>query len=251
MGQLGQSSVPNLIVDVGGGNLVNTYHPAGLPLESGLVEVVTPETTAPGQRHEHLVGHEGEIAVFAWQGAVDGVAPFEDPSQISGVDWILAKNWMPYQLSSFVTPPFAGYVSGHSTYSRTGAEVLTLLTGSEFFPGGLFEYEFPIGSGLGFEYGPSEALKLQFATYFDASDQASISRLYGGIHPPTDDFAGRRIGHLVGPAAYALALRYFAGVPEPASALLVTIGAIALILGRRRDGSMVRMEHLRSGRTFS
>ena len=28
---------------------------------------------------------------------------------------------------SFVTPPFAGYVSGHSTYSRAGVEVLTLV----------------------------------------------------------------------------------------------------------------------------
>jgi hypothetical protein len=101
----------------------------------------------------------------------------------------------------------------------------------------VFEYEIPVGSGLVFEYGPSDTLKLQFATYFDASDQASISRLYGGIHPPADDFAGRRIGHLVGPAAYALALRYFAGVPEPASALLVTIGALGLICGRRRGGS--------------
>ena len=102
---------------------------------------------------------------------------------------------MPYQLLGFVTPPFAGYVSGHSTYSRTGAEVLTLFTGSEFFPGGLFEYDIPMGSGLDFEYGPTTPMKLQFATYFDASDQASISRVYGGIHPPTDDFPGRRIGH--------------------------------------------------------
>ena len=46
-------------------------------------------------------------------------------------------------------------------------------------------------------------LKLQFATYFDASDQASISRIYGGIHPPADDFPGRRIGHVVGPEAFA------------------------------------------------
>ena len=95
-------------------------HPDGLPLEPGLVEVITPATTAPGERHEHLAGHEGKIAIRAWQGAIDGVAPFDDPSEISGVDWIPAETWMPYQLIGFVTPPFAGYVSGHSTYSRTG-----------------------------------------------------------------------------------------------------------------------------------
>jgi hypothetical protein len=234
MGQLGQSSDPNLTVDLGGGNVINTYNPLGLPLEPGLVEVITPATTAPGERHEHLAGHEGKIAIHAWRGAVDGIAPFDDPNDISGVDWITAETWMPYQLKGFVTPPFAGYVSGHSTYSRTGAEVLTLFTGSEYFPGGLFEYDIAQGSGLDFEYGPSTPLKLQFATYFDASDQASISRIYGGIHPPADDFVGRRIGHIVGPDAFHLAMQYFAGVPEPSSAMLVGISALGFGLARRR-----------------
>ena len=229
MGQLGQSTDPNLTVDLGGGNIVNTYNPEGLPLEPGLVEVITPETTAPGQRHEQLAGHEGEIAIKSWQGAINGLAPFDDPADISGVDWILAKNWMPYQLISFVTPPFPGYVSGHSTYSRSAAEVLTLLTGSPYFPGGLGEYVIDQGSGLNFEYGPTTELALQWATYFDASDQAALSRVFGGIHPPTDDFAGRRIGHIIGPEAWALAMQYFSGhlVPEPSSCLL--------LIFRRRD----------------
>jgi hypothetical protein len=232
MGQLGQSSDPNLKVDLGGGNLVDTYHPQGLPLESGLVEVITPATTAPGQRHEHLAGNEGKIAIRAWQGAVDGVAPFTDPSDFSGVDWITAETWMPYQLAGFVTPPFPGYVSGHSTFSRSSAEALALVTGSPFFPGGIFEYNIPVGTGLDFEYGPSAALTLQWATYFDASDQASISRIYGGIHPPADDFTGRRIGTMVGPDSFQRAMLLFAGVPEPSSALLAAVAA-SLLCGLR------------------
>jgi hypothetical protein len=234
MGSLGQSTDPNLKVDLGGGNLLDTYNPNGLPLEPGLVEVITPATTAPGERHEHLAGNEGKIAIFAWQGAVEGIAPFTDPTKFSGVDWITAETWMPYQLNGFVTPPFAGYVSGHSTYSRTGAEVLTLFTGSEFFPGGIFEYEVAQGSGLDFEYGPTAAMKLQYATYFDASDQASISRIYGGIHPPADDFPGRRIGNLVGPEAFARAMQLFAGIPEPSSAVIGAIAGLALIGAGRR-----------------
>jgi hypothetical protein len=240
MGQLGQSSDPGLTVDLGGGNIVNTYHASGLPLEPGLVEVITPATTAAGQRHEHLAGHEGKIAIFAWQGAIDGVAPFDDPSEISGVDWITAEMWMPYQLLGFVTPPFAGYVSGHSTYSRTGAEVLSLFTGSEYFPGGLFEYEIPQGSGLDFEYGPSAPIKLQYATYYDASDQASISRIYGGIHPPADDFPGRRIGSIVGPDAFDRAMLLFAGVPEPSSTLLGLMAVACLVCGAGRQPRSAR-----------
>jgi hypothetical protein len=238
MGQLGQSSDPGLMADIGGGVMVPTYHVQGLPLEAGLVEVVTAQSTAPGQRHEHLAGSEGKIAIRSWQGAVDGTAPFDDPSEIGGVDWILAETWMPYQLSSFVTPPFPGYVSGHSTFSRSSAEVLALLTGSEYFPGGIFEYEVEQGSGLDFEYGPTTPLTLQWATYFDASDQASISRVYGGIHPPADDLTGRRIGNMVGPAAFAQAMRLFNGVPEPASVLLVVIaGSVMCGLRVRRFGS--------------
>lgn len=225
MGQLGQSSDPS----------GPSYHPDGLPLEAGLVEIVTPATTAPGERHAHLAGKEGKVAVRSWQGAVPGTAPFDDPSEIGGVGWILAEEWLPYQLLGFVTPPFAGYVSGHSTYSRTGAEILTLLTGSEFFPGGIFEYDIPVGSGLDFEYGPTTPVSLQFATYFDASDQASISRVYGGIHPAADDFPGRRIGHAVGPAAWVLATQYFAGlvVPEPGTWILFSIAFAFHCLSRR------------------
>jgi hypothetical protein len=223
MGQLGQSSDPN----------GPAYHPDGLPLEAGLVEVVTSATTASGERHEHLAGSEGKIAIRSWQGAIDGVRPFTDPTQISGVDWILAENWMPYQLISFVTPPFAGYVSGHSTYSRTGAEVLTLLTGSPYFPGGIFEYDIPMGSGLDFEYGPVANMQLQFATYYDASDQASLSRLSGGIHPAADDFPGRRIGSMIGPEAWERALRLF-GVPEPTSMVLLLVGAMGMQASARR-----------------
>jgi hypothetical protein len=95
MGGLGQSSDPNLVVDLGAGTILDTYHPDGLPLEPGLVEVITPESTQAGERHEHLAGNEGKIAVRSWQGAIAGVAPFDDPSEVSGVDWILAETWMP------------------------------------------------------------------------------------------------------------------------------------------------------------
>ena len=61
------------------------------------------------------------------------------------------------------------------------------------------------------EEGPTEDVTLQWATYFDAADQAGISRLYMGIHIEADDFEGRTIGALCGQEAWALAQRFFDG----------------------------------------
>ncbi len=196
MGEKGQSSDP-------GGR---SYDPEGLPLEPGLVEVVTARTTAPGQRHEALRGHEGEIAVRAWQGR-----PQNPDTEVGGVGWVRAVEWVPYQLPSFVTPAFAAYVSGHSTFSRAAAEVLTGVTGSPYFPGGLGEYRIPRGD-LEFEAGPDEDVVLQWAAYADAADQAGISRLYGGIHIRDDDLDGRTLGYECGKAAWAKAQTYY-GTP--------------------------------------
>jgi hypothetical protein len=152
----------------------------------------------------------GKIKLFAWRGPDYVPNPFVDQA---GVGWILAENWWPYQRPSFVTPPFAGYLSGHSTYSRAGAEILTALTGSEYFPGGMSEFQIGANDFLVFEDGPSVDMTLQWATYQDASDQCSLSRIWGGIHPPADDIPGRLIGEQIGINAFDAAVTYFNGTP--------------------------------------
>jgi hypothetical protein len=195
MGAQGQSSDPS----------GPAYDPDGLPLEAGLVEVITDASSAPGERHAHLADHVAEVAVLAWRGF-----PEDPETERSGVGWIRAVDWVPYQRSTFVSPGFAGYVSGHSTFSRAAAEVLTAFTGSEYFPDGLYEHH--VGAGaLIHEEGPAEDITLQWATYADAADQAGISRLFMGIHIAADDVEGRRIGSTCGREAWALAGGYFAG----------------------------------------
>jgi hypothetical protein len=147
----------------------------------------------------------GETYIHAWAGF-----PEDPATQASGVRWVRAIDWVPYQLPTFVTPAFAGYVSGHSTFSRSAAEVLTGFTGSSYFPGGLYEVPIPRGA-LQIEEGPSRDLTLQWATYYDAADAAGQSRLYMGIHVPPDDFAGRRVGSQCGKAAWERAQRHFEG----------------------------------------
>ncbi|MYD97410.1 MAG: hypothetical protein F4X98_08500, partial [Gammaproteobacteria bacterium] len=184
------------------------YHVDGIPLEDGYIELVETGDDLAGENDEHV----GKIKLLAWRGP-DHI---DDPeTDAAGVDWILAENWWPYQRPTFVTPPFAGYVSGHSTYSRAAAEVLTALTGDEYFPGGMSGFEIRANEFLVFEEGPSVDMTLQWATYQDASDQTSLSRIWGGIHPPADDLPGRLIGIDVGRDAFALAESYFDGTAQP------------------------------------
>ncbi len=189
-----------------------SYSPEGICLVPGLVELVTEETIQPGERHEHLAGrgnaNVGKIAVFAWRGPNYIRNPNVD---VAGVGWILAQDWWPYQRPTFVTPPFAGYISGHSTFSRAASTMMTLLTGDEFFPGGMGKFDAPKNKFLVFEDGPSVDVELQWATYYDAADETSISRIYGGIHPSADDIPGRLIGAKIGAQAFELATRIYEG----------------------------------------
>ncbi len=84
-----------------------------------------------------------------------------------------------------------------------------MLTGDPFFPGGMGEFPAPQNQFLVFEDGPSVDVTLQWATYRDASDQCSLSRIWGGIHPPADDMPGRLIGAVVGVEAFHYAESYF------------------------------------------
>ena len=195
---LGQSTDPNAA----------SYNPDGMPLYDGLIELVEADDSVSGFRDEHV----GKIKFRAWQGP-DFI---EDPNaDVAGVQWILAEDWWPYQRPTFVTPPFAGYVSGHSTYSRAAAEVLTAITGDPFFPGGMSEFEISKDEFLVFEDGPSVDMTLQWATYRDAADQCGLSRIWGGLHPPADDIPGRLIGIEVGEDAFRLAKELFDGAALP------------------------------------
>ncbi len=184
MAAKGQSSDP----------MLPNFHPAGLPIVPGYIEQVQLGDPLGGDNNEHV----GKMKLYTWRGHEFIDDPLIDEA---GVGWILAEKWFPYQRPTFVTPPFAGYVSGHSTFSRSAAEALTAMTGSAYFPGGMGTFSCPQDQFLVFEDGPSQSIELQWATYRDASDQCSLSRIWGGIHPPIDDIPGRHLGMIIGPQA--------------------------------------------------
>lgn len=181
------------------------YNIAGIPLVEGYIELVMEDDPLVGNDNQNL----HKIKLWAWRGPDYITNPETDEA---GVGWILAEDWWPYQRPTFITPPFAGYISGHSTFSRAAAEVMTRLTGSPYFPGGMGIFDAKQNEFLVFEEGPSEDIELQWASYRDASDECSLSRVWGGIHPPADDLNGRRIGEVIGNEAFDYAKDYFGEV---------------------------------------
>ncbi|GAC19294.1 hypothetical protein GARC_2328 [Paraglaciecola arctica BSs20135] len=188
----GQSSDPSL----------SSFRIDGIPLVENYVEVVTATDPLATDKPENI----GKIKLYTWKGPDYINNPLVDQA---GVGWILAEQWWPYQRPTFVTPPFAGYVSGHSTYSRAAADLMTSITGSAYFPGGMSEFEVTANDFLVFEEGPSVSMTLQWATYKDASDQCSLSRIWGGIHPPADDLPGREIGAKIAVDSFEFVQSFF------------------------------------------
>ena len=75
------------------------------------------------------------------------------------------EEWLPL----LQTPPFPEYTSGHSVISRAAAVTLTDIYGDNF----------SFNDTTEIQYGLTER---QYKSFLHASEEAAISRLYGGIH---------------------------------------------------------------------
>lgn len=88
--------------------------------------------------------------------------------------------------TSFIqSPPFPEYTSGHSTVSSTAAEILTSVFGDgfAFTDSSELAYNLPVRS---------------FKSFRDAASEASISRVYGGIHYRSGCEGGNKQGKKLG-----------------------------------------------------
>jgi hypothetical protein len=123
------------------------------------------------------------------------------------------SEWIPYQPTTFPTPPFPDFVSGHSTFSAAAASILTSWTGSDRFG---YSVTIPVGSSkVEPNVAPSRPLVFQWTTFTEAADEAGLSRRYGGIHFERADLGGRLLGRLVGEKVWAKAQSYFDGTATP------------------------------------
>lgn len=97
------------------------------------------------------------------------------------INELIDRNWQPM----LQTPPFPEYVSGHSGISAAAATVLT----------GRFGNNFAFEDTSDFEY---IGMKRSFQSFHQAAREASLSRVYGGIHYTNSVDAGARQGITVG-----------------------------------------------------
>lgn len=117
----------------------------------------------------------------------------------------VGEAWVPYQEPDFISPPFADFPSGHSAFSQSFANVMTDWFGptipstapttltdlallSPSFKG---EQQIQVFGSFTFPQGasliqpsvvPAAPLTFTYTTWQELSDDAGISRKYGGIH---------------------------------------------------------------------
>ncbi|MBS1542185.1 MAG: vanadium-dependent haloperoxidase [Bacteroidetes bacterium] len=97
------------------------------------------------------------------------------------INQYIDENWVPL----LQTPPFPEYTSGHSVISNSAATALTDLFGDNFAFTDSTEVEFGMAPR-------------SFKSFYDASNEAAISRVYGGIHYIPACEVGKDQGRKVG-----------------------------------------------------
>jgi hypothetical protein len=141
-----------------------------------------------------------------------------------GVITLPAEEWHPYSPLTFITPPFPGYPSGHSTASGAAAKILELFTGSDQFgatekrtAGTLTEPGFKC-EAMQMRHGKPPAdskltcdVALKLPTFSATADMAGISRVMGGYHIQADNIAGLELGRKVAAYDWPRMQAYFNG----------------------------------------
>lgn len=144
-----------------------------------------------------------------------------------GVAKIKGENWIPYSPSTFVTPPFPGYPSGHSTVSAGCAKMLELFTGSDRFgdeeqrtAGAITEQGFDC-KAMQAVHGKMDAddkltcdVALRLPTFSAVAEMAGISRVMGGYHIQSDNVEGLKMGRSVAQYLWPKCQAYFNGTAK-------------------------------------
>ena len=130
--------------------------------------------------------------------------------------------WVPYQETNFVTPPFADFPSGHSTFSQAFVNVMNawfpptiptsimtmtdlyllspMYTGLGPLTNSLSDIKVKARSSL-IQTGvvPASDVHLTWSVWQDIADSAGVSRQYGGIHAVSAHLGGKAVANTAFP----------------------------------------------------
>lgn len=144
-----------------------------------------------------------------------------------GVTDLPAEDWHPYSPLTFITPPFPGYVSGHSCVSGCCAKTLEQFTGSDTFaviekrkageltePGVKCELMQMVDGKAVVDPKLTCDVALQLPTFTEAAEMAGKSRVLGGYHIQADNVAGLKLGRQVAEYTWPKVRAYFDGTAK-------------------------------------
>lgn len=148
------------------------------------------ERQASATEHADLLARLGITLADAFIGCWHSKFEYDLLRPVTYIKRVIDPKWEPI----LITPPFPEYPSGHSTQSGAAATVLTAFFGENF----------------AFTDNTHEKDKLpnrSFRSFWDAAEEAGISRLYGGIHFRAAIERGLEQGRCIGEKAVALRTR--------------------------------------------
>ncbi len=117
------------------------------------------------ERHVDVLARLGMALSDAFIGCWQAKFEYDLLRPVTYIRRVIDPKWEPL----LITPPFPEYPSGHSTQSGAAATVLTALFGGGY----AFDDATHVDDGLA---------PRSFASFWDAAEEAGVSRLYGGIH---------------------------------------------------------------------
>ena len=149
---------------------------------------VLDQDKADASRRVEVRARLGVTLADAFIGCGDAKFKYDLVRPITYIKRLVDPKWE----TLLITPPFPEYPSGHSTQSGAAAVVLTRVFGENY----AFTDSTHEADGL---------IPRKFSSFWEAAEEAGISRLYGGIHFRSAIKYGLDQGRCIG--AYAAKLK--------------------------------------------
>lgn len=151
---------------------------------------VLDERKASAAEHADLLARLGITLADAFIGCWHSKFEYDLLRPVTYIKRVIDPKWEPI----LITPPFPEYPSGHSTQSGAAATVLTAFFGENF-------------AFLDNTHEKDKLPNRSFGSFWEAAEEAGVSRLYGGIHFRAAIDRGLDQGRCIGEKTVALRTR--------------------------------------------